>query len=442
MKGESIEQAVGQGLQEDLLDGANVNTVVNNVDGEHTLEDMDKIQKEIQENTDKSYNERIEEALKALQAEASVYLSREGLETYGPKFLEILNNLTKMDEGAAAEGETGYYYEGSHLIYSQFRTIEGIEILKLILEYHDFVQFKIAKTSSGEWRVVNTEEEKAKPKFILYTGTESAEEKEIMREVFNGNWDNVPTTIKDYISSIPTRGFKNSLGEIVRVFMITSSGAEGIDLKNVRWVHITEPYWHPVRAKQVIGRALRICSHKDLPVELQTVNVFMYLMKFTEDQLKGELSMELIKSKADRSKLNASRIYTSDQALYEISAIKEDIQSQLLKAIKEAAMDCALHTSVNNDEQLVCFNYTDPTSNKYSFKPMIMSEDLDGAKEMNVVETTAKMGRVQIGDKVFAIDKNTMNVYDWKKYKQKPKVIQLVGQLKKQGDGWVLNKLG
>ena len=122
------------------------------------------VQKEIQENTDKSYNERIEEALKALQAEASVYLSREGLETYGPKFLEILNNLTKMDEGAASEGETGYYYEGSHLIYSQFRTIEGIEILKLILEYHDFVQFKIAKTSSGEWRVVNTEEEKAKPK--------------------------------------------------------------------------------------------------------------------------------------------------------------------------------------------------------------------------------------------------------------------------------------
>ena len=201
-------------------------------------------------------------------------------------------------------------------------------------------------------------------------------------------------------------------------------------------------YWHPVRAKQVIGRALRICSHKDLPLDLQTVNVFMYLMKFTEDQLKGELSMELIKSKADRSKLNASRIFTSDQALYEISAIKEDIQSQLLKAIKEAAMDCALHTSVNNDEQLVCFNYTDPTSNKYSFKPMIMSEDLDGAKEMNVVETTAKMGRVQIGDKVFAIDKNTMNVYDWKKYKQKPKVIQLVGQLKKQGDDWVLNKLG
>ena len=107
---------------------------------------------------------------------------------------------------------------------------------------------------------------------------ETVEEKEIMREVFNGNWDNIPSSIREYITSIPVRGMKNNLGEIVRVFMITSSGAEGIDLKNVRWVHITEPYWHPVRIKQVIGRALRICSHKDLPPELQTVNVFMYLM--------------------------------------------------------------------------------------------------------------------------------------------------------------------
>ena len=35
-----------------------------------------------------------------------------------------------------------------------------------------------------------------------------------------------------------------------------------------------EPYWHPVRIEQVIGRAKRICSHDKLPKELQTVDVF------------------------------------------------------------------------------------------------------------------------------------------------------------------------
>ena len=60
--------------------------------------------------------------------------------------------------------------------------------------------------------------------------------------------------------------------------MITASGAEGISLKNTRYVHIIEPYWHPVRTEQVIGRARRICSHQELPPELRTVNVFLYLM--------------------------------------------------------------------------------------------------------------------------------------------------------------------
>ena len=327
------------------------------------------------------------------------------------------------------------------MIYSQFRTIEGIEILKLILEYHNFVQLKIAKTGSGEWKVVTPEADKAKPKFILYTGTESQEEREIMREVFNGNWDNIPSSIRDYVMSIPVRGNKNNLGEIVRAFMITSSGAEGIDLKNVRWVHITEPYWHPVRTKQVIGRALRICSHKDLPVELQTVNVFMYLMKFTESQLKGELSMELIKSMADKSKLKPSLVYTSDQTLYETSGMKENIQRQLFKAIKEAAMDCALHTSVNNDEQLVCFNYSNPTSSKMAFQPMMMEQDLDGAAKLNLVEETVKLRRMEFGKKIFALDKKSKKVYDWNKYNQRPRVLQLIGILEETGDTYVINKI-
>ena len=55
------------------------------------------------------------------------------------------------------------------------------------------------------------------------------------------------------------------MGEIIKVLMITSSGSEGINLRNTRYVHIMEPYWHPVRMEQVIGRARRICRHKDLP---------------------------------------------------------------------------------------------------------------------------------------------------------------------------------
>ena len=77
--------------------------------------------------------------------------------------------------------------------------------------------------------------------------------------------------------------------------MITAAGAEGISLQNCRFVHITEPYWHPVRTRQVIGRARRICSHSTLPKEFQTVKVFQYIMVFSEEQKKSKVSAELRK---------------------------------------------------------------------------------------------------------------------------------------------------
>ena len=67
-------------------------------------------------------------------------------------------------------------------------------------------------------------------------------------------------------------------GEIIKVLMITAAGSEGINLRNTRYVHIMEPYWHPARVEQVIGRARRLCSHQSLPVQLQTVEVFLYLI--------------------------------------------------------------------------------------------------------------------------------------------------------------------
>ena len=41
----------------------------------------------------------------------------------------------------------------------------------------------------------------------------------------------------------------NLRGSIVKIIMITQSGSEGISLKNVRQVHITEPYWNKISNK-------------------------------------------------------------------------------------------------------------------------------------------------------------------------------------------------
>ena len=140
------------------------------------------------------------------------------------------------------------------------------------------------------------------------------------------HWDKIPNSIKEFLV---TKGENNNHGEVIQVFMITSSGAEGISLRNTRMVHIVEPYWHPVRIEQVIGRARRICSHNTLPEEEQNVTVFMYLMKFTDEQLipesaNGLASKDLLEK--DVSKIDKKTPLTSDQYLYEISNIKESIK--------------------------------------------------------------------------------------------------------------------
>ena len=58
------------------------------------------------------------------------------LEYYSPKYLSILEKLMNPE------------YDGLHLLYSQFRTLEGIGIFKIVLDYYGYTELKITKDSS------------------------------------------------------------------------------------------------------------------------------------------------------------------------------------------------------------------------------------------------------------------------------------------------------
>lgn len=77
----------------------------------------------------------------------------------------------------------------------------------------------------------------------------------------------------------------------IKVLLITSAGAEGIDLKETRSVIIMEPYWHYSRIEQVIGRAVRYKSHNNLPIKKRTVNIYhILLVKNKHNDVKFALS--------------------------------------------------------------------------------------------------------------------------------------------------------
>jgi hypothetical protein len=71
-------------------------------------------------------------------------------------------------------------------------------------------------------------------------------------------------------------GEDNKDGNKVKVILISKAGSEGIDLKFIRQVHILEPWYNMNRIEQIIGRAVRNFSHKELPFDKRNVEIFMY----------------------------------------------------------------------------------------------------------------------------------------------------------------------
>ena len=313
---------------------------------------------------DITYNEKIAETLRELDRRGNEYLSVEGLVKYSPKFLRIIENIQDPR------------HEGLHLVYSQFRTMEGIGIFSLALNHNGFAEFKIKKEpGTNSWVIDVREEDMGKPKYALYTGKESKEVKEIIMNIYNGFFDLVPAELVSVLKVIAPN---NNMGELIKIFMITASGAEGLDLKNTRYVHLMEPFWNFVRVEQVIGRAVRICSHKNLPEEYRTVEAFIYMSVFSEDQIQAvknknskkmgrTISKDLyVVMTNDESGVDKIPI-TTDQFLYEISMKKEEAISQLVKVIKETSIDCTVYPS-NQIEGLRCFT-PDSSTLAYSYKP-------------------------------------------------------------------------
>lgn len=369
---------------------------------------------------DLDYITRIKNAMKFIEYDPEhpkeeEYVTKDALNTYSPKFAKILENI--MDENN----------KGLHLFYSQFRTIEGIGIFRLILKASGFAEFKIRKTEdSDSWRIEENEEDVGKPKFVLYTGTETAEEKEIVRNVYNGDWSVLPSSIANRLREISSN---NYFGEIIKLFMITSSGAEGINLKNTRFVHITEPYWNMVRIEQVIGRARRICSHKDLDEEYRNVKVFLYLSVFSEEQKNNKMNIELMNR--DKSRIDG-RSVTTDENLLDISIIKKRVSSQLMNAIKETAVDCNIFNPYNKSENLVCYGFGKVYTNAFSSHPTL-DEDILDKSEIAVKKQTIKLKASKpIDGVIYAIDPTTLDAYEMESYELAKKgqgELVLVGKI-------------
>jgi hypothetical protein len=345
-----------------------------------------------EEDGEEASSATLQEALQMINEEG--VLGRNHLAKYSPKMAAILDNITHEK------------HLGLHLVYSSFRTLEGIGIFQRVLNHNGFQEFRVVKQADGDWDIA-TEMTPGAQRYVLYTGTETEEEKEIIRNVYNGTWDLVPPRIAKKLETQDTAGKKNTMGDVIRVLMITAAGAEGINLKNTRFVHIMEPYWNMVRVDQVVGRARRICSHEELPPELQTVKVFIYLSVFSEKQKTDQKYLNLMNS--DLSRLNAHRPVTTDETLYEISFKKQQISQQILGVVKTSSVDCVLYTK----DKKACFgsNRRDIPTNDFLTYPTL-EEDAQVKTKTVVKRQTVAYRDVTIKGVKYHYNEATGELYD------------------------------
>jgi hypothetical protein len=165
----------------------------------------------------------------------------------------------------------------------------------------------------------------------------------------------------------------------------------------------------------------------------------MYLMTFSEKQLKSDESIEL--RLKDKSKLDKKTPLTSDEALFEISNMKNEINKKILMAVKEAAIDCSLHSGADSKEPLVCFSFgkTEPSSSKFSITPSLDGEEADVVSQANVKKITWKAKELRIAGKLYALKEDSGELYEYDSYLRALQVPgvdpRYVGKLNKRADG-------
>lgn len=117
----------------------------------------------------------------------------------------------------------------------------------------------------------------------------------------------------------------NKNGEKIKVVIISMTGSEGIDFKNLRQVHILEPWYNLSLIEQIIGRAVRTCSHKQLAFKERNVEIFLY----------GTLLTDVDEEAAD--------LY-----IYRLAELKAVQIGRVSRILKESSVDCILNIDQTN----------------------------------------------------------------------------------------------
>ena len=120
---------------------------------------------------------------------------------------------------------------------------------------------------------------------------------------------------------------ENMNGEYVKVVLISKAAAEGLDFKNIRQVHVLDPWYNMNRIEQIIGRGVRNMSHCQLPFEERNTEIYLHGMVLDKDEESADL---YVYRTAEKKAIQIGRV---------------------TRLMKEIAVDCQLNIAQTNFTQ-------------------------------------------------------------------------------------------
>lgn len=228
------------------------------------------------------------------------FLAPEHIGKYAPKLKAIVDRILTS--------------EGVVFVYSRF-LYSGLFPLAIALEHVGFSRY------GGSPNLLQTDN--------LPASTPSPGQRKAGSYIaLTARKDDFSTNFMQEIAAATSR--ENVDGDVVKVILASDKAAEGIDLRYIREVHVLEPWYHFNRIEQVVGRAVRTCSHADLPLEKRNVTVYLHAA------LPGRL-----RSKRPREGHGREDRETVDLWAYRIAEIKQRRIAEVERLLMNNAVDCA-----------------------------------------------------------------------------------------------------
>jgi len=213
--------------------------------------------------------------------------SKENIGRYSKKIDTIVNRIQKST--------------GVVLVYSQY-IHSGCIPLALTLEscgYTNYTDNTLLNT-----RYIDSSK-KNNLKYVMITGSVKSKELNKIMEIITSD--------------------ENKNGEKIKVVIISDAGTEGLDFKFIRQVHIMDAWYNHNRNQQIIGRAIRYCSHSQLEFEKRNTEIYIY----------GTILSNALNNEA------------VDMYLYRHSEKKSIEIGKITRLLKENSIDCLLTNDFN-----------------------------------------------------------------------------------------------